>query len=73
MSYKKRYQIKNRRRSIFADIISIFAALAAVITIWIGAANIDYYPVPSSIAITLAFVLMAKIMADRDFVGGEDD
>ena len=73
MTYKQRYQLKNKRRAIFADIISIFAMLGAVIGIWIGAANIQYYPVRSTIVIMVGFYIMGKIFTERDILEETDD
>ena len=73
MSYKQRYQLNNKRRVIFADIISIFAMLAALAGIWIGAANIQYYPVRSTAAILIGFYLLGKIFVERDILEESDD
>jgi hypothetical protein len=47
--------------------------LGAVIGIWIGAANIQYYPVRSTIVIMVGFYIMGKIFSDRDILEESDD
>lgn len=73
MSYKEKSRAKNRYKVFLADILSIFAMLGAVIGIWIGAANIQYYPVRSTAAIIVGIYLIAKIFDERDILEETDD
>ena len=73
MSYREKSKIKNRYKAFLADILSIFAMLAALAGIWIGAANIQYYPVRSTAAILIGFYLLGKIFVERDILEENDD
>ena len=73
MSYKEKSRAKNRYKVFLADILCIFAMIGALIGIWIGAANIQYYPVGSTAAIIVSFYLIAKIFDERDILEETDD